>query len=270
MSKAAPAPSSSQPQPLQRCSRPVASRPSTIIPVPLISTMPAPSGNAPRNAVRSSPVARQPAPWQLSAPSRAGPTKRSADPCSVLDAAGSDHGRRRMTPRETGILPTWRCVGWSRWQTTVHHRGHRDGRRRGRVPRPTQVQTLAVPATSRQRQVVCPASKPASGSWSHACVSSGLRWPGRTSRRAALPGGRRSCRWLPCISRPAMAARLAMEGQRHLAHAHELLANRVRWLVPDPNVDDQARECRFLPGFPGKGVGTERVEFAVDTADRCC
>ena len=67
MSMAEPAPSSSQPQPEQRCSWPAPLRPTAIVPVPLITTMPplpfplplplpAPPPMAPRRAVRSSPV----------------------------------------------------------------------------------------------------------------------------------------------------------------------------------------------------------------------
>jgi hypothetical protein len=58
ISMAEPAPSSSQPQPAQRCSAPWRLRPTAMVPVPLISTRPSPSllPIAPSRAVRSSPV----------------------------------------------------------------------------------------------------------------------------------------------------------------------------------------------------------------------
>ena len=54
--KGEPAPARRQPQPPKRSSRPRWARPRQIMPVPLIITMPAPSGKAPHRAVRSSPV----------------------------------------------------------------------------------------------------------------------------------------------------------------------------------------------------------------------
>jgi len=205
MSQAEPERSSSQPQPPQRCSRPAESWPKAMLPVPLITTMPAllpwRSPWAPRRAVRSSPVTKT---WgkgmASAAAARALPCSWMAVPCSMPLAPTAAAARSGCVPGPRA----WAKAGCQRQRKTL---------------RPPARRQMADPRTSalghgEQASIAAQAGQSAGGvglagieaSQQGTCDRSAFSgcghltgagrpgWPGRARRSVELPAGKRSCR----------------------------------------------------------------------------
>jgi len=181
MSMALPTPSTSQPQPAQRCCRPCSFWPRAMAPVPLIKLMPAcPGAKAPARAVRSSPVtstASSPKAWRAKSVPRCWVGLSCSMPLAPMAAAAK--GSRAAPPCRRAA---------SRLLCSARPK------RSGPCSLPRWLTPLPSPSATtrpsrwlrRQRVWVWPASKPASrppvGLITVIAVGElPPRWPGQTS-----------------------------------------------------------------------------------------